>query len=104
MFLPIFKTDHQNKLFGNPAHTSWDIFVKSLKRDPSSIAIKKRCCVSIQPADQFGIERMNRSPNKTTLKRLNTEERHSVEKLPRIVRECPDPYEVNISRNNNAKI
>jgi hypothetical protein len=104
MFLPIFKTDHQNKLFGNPTHASWDIFVNSLKKTPSTMTIKKRCCVSIQPPDQYGIERMNRSPNKTTLKRLNTEERHSVEKLPKIVREAQDPYEVNISRNFNSKV
>jgi hypothetical protein len=104
MFMPIFKTDHQNKLFGNPTHASWDIFVNSLKKDPSTMTVKKRCCVSIQPHDQYGIERMNRSPNKTTLKRVKTEERHSFEKLPKIVREAHDPYEVNISRNFNSKV
>jgi hypothetical protein len=66
------------------------------------MTVKKRCCVSIQPHDEFGIERMRKSPRKTPIKRINTEEREdrsSVKKLPKIVKECPDPYEVQISRN-----
>jgi hypothetical protein len=66
------------------------------------MTVKKRCCVSIQPSDQFGIDRMKKSPTKTPLKRINTEERedrNSVKKLPKIVKECADPYEVDISRN-----
>jgi hypothetical protein len=73
------------------------------------MTVKKRCCVSIQPPDQYGIERMTRSPAKLSpLKRLNTEEREdrsSVKKLPKIVKECPDPYEIeSVSRNIPQKV
>ena len=47
------------------------------------------------------------SPSKTPLKRINTEEREdrsSVKKLPKIVKECPDPYEIQISRNVAQKV
>ena len=50
---------------------------------------------------------MKKSPTKTPLKRINTEERedrNSVKKLPKIVKECADPYEVDISRNVAQKV